>query len=367
MTERFKSSFVQLVTTPSESSHEGAVARLVAHELSQMGFETYFDDTTAQTGSDSGNLIAFKPGKRDRQPIIFSCHLDTVTPGIGIVPQIRDDCFYSSGTTILGSDDKAGIASLLEATRQIMEENQEHGDLTYLFTVSEEIGLLGAKSVRLPESAGKLMFVLDCSGPPGQAIFQAPTATSLSIQIQGRRSHAGVAPEAGISAIQVMARAINNMRLLRIDEETTANIGTITGGIADNIVPDECQVTMEIRSLKPEKMIREIELIKESVANAAEAAGAKYIIHEELDYPPFQTTIDNPAVKLFTQACSELGLPLNLVKYGGGSDANIHRSNGYDVLNLSIGNKKPHSVNESICFSDMLSVVELIRRLIALA
>ncbi len=198
--------------------------------MEKIGLEVYMDDAGEKVGSNSGNLIGKLRGNTDGETILFSAHMDTVSPGIGIKPIIKDGVIYSDGTTILGGDDKAGIAAILEAIEIIVENNIPHGDIEVVFSIFEEGGLFGAKNLDYTKLNAKVGFVLDSGGEPGQIIVQGPAQNKINAKFIGKEAHAGVAPENGISAIQIAAEAISNMKLLRIDEETTANIGYILVG-----------------------------------------------------------------------------------------------------------------------------------------
>jgi tripeptide aminopeptidase len=228
--ERVVEEFLELVQISSHSGKEGTIARVLTKKLEALGLEVYTDDAGKRTGGETGNIIAKLKGTTGGAAILFCCHMDTVTPGKGVKPVIKDGIIYSDGTTILGGDNKGGIAAVLEGIRSLKEGNTPHGDVEVVFSIWEEGGLLGAKNLDYGKLKAKYGFVLDSGGSPGEIITVGPSQDQIKAKIHGRSAHAGVAPEEGISAIMIAARAIDNMKLLRIDEETTANIGVIRGG-----------------------------------------------------------------------------------------------------------------------------------------
>ena len=254
--KRLIDEFLELVQIDSPSSKEGNVAKVLVKKLEEIGLSVEVDNAGEIHGGETGNVIATLKGNREGKKILFSSHMDTVSPGIGIKPIIDEEAgiIKSDGTTVLGSDDKAGIAAILEGLRYIKENNIEHSDITVVFSIWEEGGLFGAKSLDYSKLDVDYGFVLDSGGSPGEIIVKAPGQDRIAVKIKGRPAHAGLQPEAGISAIMVASRAIENMNLLRIDEETTANIGIVKGGEATNIVMPELEIIAEARSLDEGKL-----------------------------------------------------------------------------------------------------------------
>jgi len=365
--ERLINEFTELVAIESESGNELTFAKELKRRFEALGFTMSFDDAADHVPSNSGNLYGIRQGEPERRPIIFSCHMDTVTPGVGIKPQIKADRITSDGTTILASDDKAPIASLIEAIRSLDEENAELGTIELVFSVGEEVGMHGARHFDVSRLQGKTMFVLDSSGTPGKAIVQAPTAARMKATITGRAAHAGLQPEKGISAISVMSEAITAMPLLRIDQETTANVGTITGGSATNIVAEQCEATFEARSLQKDKLDRQVAAMVEALETACRKHDATLDYEVNTSYPPLLVSQDSPAVKLFKEAAESLGLTPTFSATGGGSDANIYAEKGLEVLIPACGMSDAHSVNEYILLDDLESLAQLVRAIITTA
>ncbi|MDY0088344.1 MAG: M20/M25/M40 family metallo-hydrolase, partial [Coriobacteriia bacterium] len=235
-TERLISRFLDLVRIDSPSGEEAAVAHHCATALEAMGFAVCTDDTMAVTGSDTGNLIAELPGTVAGAPVLLlSAHLDCVEPCRGVEPVVRDGVVFSAGETVLGADDKAGIAAIFEALERVLADEAPRGDIRVVLTVGEERGLRGAKALDPASAAADLCLVLDADGEPGGIVTAAPTHYTFVAEFTGTAAHAGVEPEAGRSALVMAAAAIDAMVLGRLDEHTTANVGTISGGTATNV------------------------------------------------------------------------------------------------------------------------------------
>ncbi|EQB87035.1 tripeptide aminopeptidase [Clostridium punense] len=362
--ERVTNEFLKYVQIDSPTKKEGNFAKFISEELKALGLEVYIDGAGEKVGSDTGNVIAKLNGSKDVQPILFSCHMDTVSPGEGIKPIIKDEVIYSDGTTILGGDDKAGIAAILEAIRVVKENNIEHGPIEIVFSIFEEGGLFGAKNLEYDKIASKIAFVLDSGGEIGEIVIKGPAQDKIDVKIIGRPAHAGVAPEEGISAIQVAASAINRMNLLRIDEETTANIGMINGGQATNIVCPEIIVNAEARSLSSEKLDKQTAHMVQCFEEAANEFDAKVEITTERMYGPFVVSENDEVVALVKKACTNMGVPTAVKSTGGGSDTNVLNGNGIKAVNLAIGERKPHTLEEHLKIEDLVKASNLVVEII---
>lgn len=261
--ERLLKEFLELVQIDSESKNESEIAKVLKQKFEALGVDVFEDDTMEQTGLGAGNLICNVKGtKNDADTIYFTSHMDTVVPGNGVKPSIENGYVITDGTTILGADDKAGLAAMLEAVRILQEEKVAHGDIQFIITAGEEVGLVGAQALDPSLVKAKYGFALDSDGEVGNIIIAAPTQAKITAELHGKTAHAGVAPEKGVSAITIAAKAVAKMPLGRIDEETTANIGRFEGGKATNIVADHAYVLAEARSLVPEKMHAQVEKMK---------------------------------------------------------------------------------------------------------
>lgn len=358
--ERLLATFLDYVRIDSESGNEAAFAARVAEDLKAIGCEISFDDSQAKTGSNTGNLFATLPGSVEGEPLLFSAHMDTVVPGVGIEPVVEDGVIRSKGDTVLGGDDKSGIVAVVEALRTIVEQNLPHPTLQAVFTVCEEGGLRGSKALDYSKLAGSKVIVLDSGGDAGTIVTSAPGQYKLTAAVIGRRAHAGVAPEEGISAIQVMAEAIANMKLLRIDEETTANIGSIHAQFPTNIVADRAEIVAECRSRSDEKLEQQAEHMMGCLKAACEKYGATLEAELTRAYSAYAYTEAEPLVQKVMKACEGLGLTAELAASGGGSDANNFNANGCVAVNLGTGMDKVHTVNEQITVKNLEDTAALI-------
>lgn len=363
-TDRLVNEFIEMVKVSSLSLKEGNFASLLSEKLKAMGFEIYNDKAGEQAGGDTGNVLGRLKGTLDSQPVLLCAHMDTVVPGENIKPIIREGVIYSDDTTVLGGDDKAGIAAILEAVRYIKENNIPHGDIEVAFTICEEGGMFGAKHMDYSWLKSKLAFVLDSGGDVGKVIVQAPAQLKTLTTIKGKAAHAGVAPEKGISAIQVAARAIDNMKLLRIDEETTANVGKISGGGATNIVCDKIEIAMEARSLIRSKVEAQAKHMLDCIDNACKEYGAEHETKQYLNYPEINIPKDAEVIKLVCSAIKRLGLEACLESTGGGSDTNIMNGKGLQAVTIAIGMTNVHTTSESIAIKDMEKAAELVAAII---
>ena len=295
--ERLLATFLEYIQIDSESTHEGAFAARLKSDLEAIGCQVYMDASQASTGSETGNLYATLPGNREGEAMLFSAHMDTVVPGNGIKPVIEDGMIRSQGDTILGGDDKSGIVAVVETLRTIVEKDLPHPTLQAVFTVCEEIGLRGSKALELDKLAGKKVVVLDSGGDAGNIITAAPGQYKLNATVIGRRAHAGVAPEEGISAIQVAAEAVANMKLLRIDEETTANIGSFVAEYPTNIVAEQVKLVAEARSRNDEKLEAQAAHMMDCLKAACEKYGAKLEGGLSHSYSAYSYNGEDPFVK----------------------------------------------------------------------
>ncbi|MBO8137797.1 MAG: M20/M25/M40 family metallo-hydrolase [Desulfotomaculum sp.] len=363
--ERLVEEFVNLVKIDSPSGHEKEIAQYLKDKLTSLGLQVYEDDAGGKVGASAGNIIATLPGNSNGPMLLFSAHMDTVEPGRNINPVTKDGIIYSEGETVLGADDKAGIAAILEAVRIVKENDIKHGGLEVVFTIWEEGGLKGSKALDYSRIKSKMGYVLDSDGAPGTIITTAPAQNSIVAAIKGKAAHAGQCPENGINAIQVASRAISKMKLGRIDEETTANIGIIRGGKATNIVPDNTYLEGEARSLSLEKLEAQTNHMCQILQQEADAAGAEIEINVQKEYHTINLKEDDRVVKIAVEAARSLGLNPVLTSTGGGSDANIFNGKGIACANLGIAMNKVHTTEEFIKIDDLckmaLYVAEIIK------
>ncbi|UOQ42617.1 M20/M25/M40 family metallo-hydrolase [Halobacillus salinarum] len=363
--ERLIEEFMELVQVDSETKHEEKISKLLKNKFAELGVEVKEDQAKDITGHGANNLICtLKGSKANVDPIYFTSHMDTVVPGNGIKPSIKDGYIVSDGSTILGADDKAGVAAILEAIRTIQENKMEHGDLQFIITVGEESGLVGAKALEKSDLIAKYGYAIDSDGQVGNIIVAAPTQAKLKAVVKGKTAHAGVAPEKGISAITLASKAIANMPLGRIDEETTANIGSFEGGKQTNIVCDHVEILAEARSLVPEKMEEQVNKMKSALEETASAMGGDVEIQIDVMYPGFKQKEGDQVVEVARRAAKRIGRDSELLTSGGGSDANVIAGHGIPTVNLAVGYEEIHTTNERMPVSELEKAAELITSII---
>ncbi len=361
--ERLLSTFLDYVRIDSESRHEKAMAQRLIADLTAVGCEIYVDDTMDKTGSDTGNVYATLPGTAPGEPIILCAHMDTVVPGVGVEPVVEGGIVRSKGDTVLGSDDKSGVAAIVEAMRTLVERNIPHPTVQAVFTVCEEIGLLGSRSLDYGKLVGKQAIALDTTAP-GEIVISGPGQYKLKATVVGRKAHAGVAPEQGISAIQVLAEAIANMKLLRIDEETTANIGAIHADYPTNIVPERATLTAECRSRDAAKLESQAEHMEACLREACAKYGAVLALERTKMYDAYSHNRDDLFIRQVAEAMSAAGLNPALKPGGGGSDANNMCKNGIQTVVVGTGMDKVHTTDEQIAVADLESTARMVLELI---
>lgn len=363
---RVLQTFLDLARISSPTGRERGVAEYVAAALREAGCEIRFDDTQEVTGSDTGNLIAELPGTVGGILVAFSAHMDCVDPCEGVEPVVEDGVIRSAGDTVLGGDDKAGVAAVIETARRIAESPEPHAGLKFVITVSEEQGLVGAKALSASDASADVCLVLDAHGPVGGIVTAAPTHYIFEAGFTGRAAHAGVEPEKGISAIQMACAAIAHMNLGRLDKQTTANIGTIEGGSATNVVAPACKVTGECRSLDRARVERVREEMDAALREGAAESGGSVDVTWSLAYEGLSVAEDAAELLLVEGACADIGVTSSRFATGGGSDANIIAALGVPSLVLSSGMSKVHTTDEELevaqleLLSDLL--VAIVRR-----
>ncbi|MGP4072409.1 M20/M25/M40 family metallo-hydrolase [Piscibacillus sp. B03] len=363
--DRLIEEFMELVQVDSETKHEEKIAEVLKEKFTALGLEVEEDNAKEKTGHGANNLVFTLKGNKDGvEPIYFTSHMDTVVPGNGIQPSIEGDYIVSDGTTILGADDKAGIAAMLEAIKTLKETNASHGDIQFVITVGEESGLVGAKAFDSNLLKAKYGYAIDSNGTVGNIIVAAPTQAKLRITARGKTAHAGVAPEEGISAITLAAKAIAKMPLGRIDDDTTANIGRFEGGKATNIVSDEAFILAEARSLDPEKLDKQLDKMKKACEDAEKELGGSFDVEVQIMYPGYRHQDGDQVVEVAKGAALRIGRNSELEKSGGGSDANIFAGLGVPTVNLCVGYENIHTTNERMPVGELIKVSEFITSIV---
>lgn len=353
--------FTKLVAIDSPSFHERQMGDYVKSRLSDLGLLVIEDAAGELIGGDCGNIYGFLGGNIDRKPLLFCAHLDTVEPARGKQAVLGGDgVIRSRGNTVLGADDLSGVAAILEALTVIVEKNVPHGPVEVLFTVAEEAYCKGSAVFEFAKLASDEAYVLDLQGPVGTAAYMAPSILAFTAAIKGKAAHAGFAPQKGIHAIAAAADAIGMMPMGRVDEETTVNVGTITGGLASNIVPDRCVVKGEVRSLSHDKAARQAALVRRQFERAASAAGAALDFELLTASEAYETPLDHPVARRFEAACNALGLPVSFIKTFGGSDNNVLAQNGITGIVLANAMRNIHSCEEFTTVEELSRIADLI-------
>lgn len=350
--------FLAYVQIDSETGNEGAMAARLIEDFKAIGCEVTTDDIREAAQTTGCNVYATLPGDPSLEPIMFSAHMDTVVPGSGVKPRVDPDGYVrSDGTTVLGGDDKAGICAIMEAMKAARDA--EHRTVEAVITVREESGMFGAKNLDYSRIASKSCIVLDSSGGPNKIITAAPGQNKIRATITGRRAHAGLAPETGISAIQVAAHAVAAMQLLRIDEETTCNIGTFRAEGPTNVVSETAFVELEARSRSNAKLEAHTQHLVDCLESACEKFGAKLDCSVSTSYLGYSHPADHPLVARLAGVIRAAGLEPELAASGGGSDANIYGNNGIDAVNMGVGMEKVHTTSEQQNIADMEKASEI--------
>ena len=360
--DRLVRQFMEFVQIDSPSFAEAPFVSALAEELKKLGL-TVENDRTGQDGA--GNLFAVLPGTdRKLRPILLSMHTDTVEPGRGIKPRLENGRIQSGGSTILGADNKASIAATLEVFRWLQTSRPNHGDVELLFTWGEERGHLGAKAFDTSRLRSCIGFVPDGGGPLGTIIHRAPYYDSIRAAFIGQAAHAGISPEKGISAMVMSSQAVIRMKLGRINEETTANLGKISGGSGRNTVPERVEIEGEARSLVLEKLEEQVQNMRSAMEDAAREAGGKVEVQVKREYNGFSVGRDEAPVKIALAASRAVGLNPVITSTNGGSDGNDLNEKGIQTIVLGMGGQGYHSTQESITVEELVKLAEWIGALI---
>lgn len=357
--ERLINTFMEYVRIDSETLNEKAMADKLEQDLKALGYRVYSDNAGANFGSNGRNVYCYLDGDTSYEPIMLSAHIDTVTPGVGIEPIIEDGYIRSKGNTILASDDKSGVVAIVEALRAVKENNLNSRPIEAVFSIAEEGGLKGAKNIELDKIKSKKAFILDSSGNVGHIIVGAPGQTKIKAEIIGKPAHAGIAPEQGISAIMVMSEAVANMKLLRIDEETTANIGTFKAESATNIVCEKATMIAEARSRNNDKLEAQTNHMVKCLEDACKKYGATLNCEVENMYKSYSVEENDELLSFVKEKCNELNITPSTHTSGGGSDANVYNTKGIKALVLGTGMDKVHTTNEQIAIEQLENIAKL--------
>jgi tripeptide aminopeptidase len=352
--------FVELAAIPSPPGEEREVADVVTGYLRDCALDVEEDDAAAKIGSSAGNLYARVEPTAPGTPIFLCAHLDTVPPTAPIRPVVDDEGIVrNEAETILGADDKAAVAVMLEATRRLLSERRQHAGVELVFTPKEEVGLVGAGAFDTERLNARHGFVYDQAAPIGEVILGAPFAQSLVVTFHGRATHSGMYPEEGRNAIAAAARAIAELRLGRVDEDSTANVGVIQGGVATNIVAETCVFHAEARSHDEAKLTDLVQEMLDSISFAAEAGDCRVDVEARRSYRGYRFRQDSEVVRLASTALSSVGYEPRFVLSGGAADANVFNERGAQCLNLANGMVDIHTPEERIAVADLEAMVEV--------
>ena len=352
--------FLELAAIPSPSGHERPVADRVGAYLSELGLAWDEDDTGPAVGSDAGNIFCRLPGGNGEGTPLFLCaHLDTVPPEGPIEPVVEDGVVRNGARTILGGDNKAAVAAMLEAARRIVTDRLPHAGVELVFTTKEEVGLVGAGAFDPARLEARLGYVYDHAAPIGEVVIGAPSARAFEVRFHGRAAHAGIAPEEGRSAIQAAARAVADLRLGRVDDLSSANVGVIAGGTARNVVPEWCTLTAEARSHDNRRLSELVQEMLETFSYAASVSDCTVEVEVKEQYRGYRFHRDDAVIRLAETALRGVGAEVRQILCGGGADANVFNVGGLPCAVLANGMAEIHTPDEHIAVADIERMVDV--------
>lgn len=363
-TDRLVHCFKKLVEIDSISFKERAMAEALKKDFAQADVLLREDQANESYGSEVGNLYGYLPGSNGEDPLLFSCHMDTVEPGIGKKAIVHaDGKITSDGKTILGADDLAGMSALLEALHILQKNHLPHRPIEILLPFAEEAYVKGSRFFDFSKLKAKEGYILDLSAPIGTASLQEPTLITFTISVYGKAAHAGFAPEKGIHAIAAAAEIIRRLPCGRMDEETVSNIGMIHGGIGTNIVPEKVVMKGELRSYSHDKAMQWMEKIRRIALEGAALYKASVDVSSQIELTAYQIDPAEPIVRHFEEACRKEGIKPELTRTFGGSDANSLNRAGKKAIVLASAMYACHTRNEYTTIEDMKKVTAVILRL----
>jgi tripeptide aminopeptidase len=352
--------FLHIIRINALSQQEKPVADFISNFLTGLGYLVEYDDSAKFTNSNSGNVICKVGNGGD---FVLTAHMDTARPTENVRPIIKDDRIVSSGDTVLGVDNREGVAVLLYTLERIAKEKIPVKDFTVAFTTCEETTLFGSKHLGLNGNIKK-GFVFDSGYRPGNFIYSACGAIGFNLKVIGKASHSGIAPEQGINSLLVSAKAINKLPLGRIDEETTMNIGTLKSGSAVNVIPELTEMIGEVRSFNSEKAENHFNLLVKTFEDEAKSVNAKIEYDYFWDFKPYTINENSDVYKEIVRVIKNVGLnPTPKISLGG-SDANSLNAKGIEAVNIGIGAQNPHSNDEFVLIEDLIKTAEIALELV---
>jgi tripeptide aminopeptidase len=352
--------FLELAAIASPSRHERAVADRCSAYLRELGLDPH-EDAPPEPGDEAGNIVCRIPATAgvEGTPILLCAHMDTVQPSTGIEPVVADGVVTNRLDTILGGDNKAAVAAMLEGVRRIVADGRPHAGIELVLSVQEETGLQGVKALDCARLAARVGYVYDHAAPIGVLATTCPSQYSIDATFIGRSAHAGIAPQDGRNAIAAAAHALSELRFGRLDEETTANVGTIAGGVARNIVADRCDVRLEVRSLSHERALKECQLMLDALAHAANVAECELETTATQEYRAYKLRRTDPVVQIAWAALEGRGFTPSLHATGGGADSHLFNERGIPCVNIANGMELIHTPDERIAAADIETMVDV--------
>ena len=357
--------FLQLIKIDSVSLHERAMADFLIDKFRNWNIEIIEDDAASKINGNAGNLIIkLNSNANNSAPLVLLAHMDTVRSTANVRPIINNGAIRSDGATILGADNRSGVALILYIISEIIENKWQHRNLEVVFTVAEELGMFGALAFDYRRLSAREGYIFDCSAKPGSYVGEAPTAYDFKVNCKGRPAHSAVAPEKGINAMSMALEIMNQFPVGRINNQTVANIGTIHGGSADNVVPDQVNFTGEFRSFNPSEIERIKTNLETSCRSVSQKFGGQCNVSFTIGFEGYKFEPNMPVIARLHHAMQQLQLAPYPMVYSGGSDANVLNANGIRAVNVGIGASNPHSNEEEIGLADMVKGAELLLRLV---
>ena len=366
--ERLLNTFLDLVKIYSPSRNEINVMKYITEKLEKLGVKYILHDHSAEYGGNTPVIIAKLEKNCDDtnlKTISLSAHMDVVEPSKDLDVYIEDGLVKTRTETTLGGDDKGGVSIILETFESLVENNLPHNDVFAVITPSEEVGLLGAKSIKWEEipdefTPAKDMLVLDNGGGADLVAVEGPCMYKINVHYEGASAHAGIEPEKGRSAILAMSNAIAKMRIGRLNDYTTSNIGSIISEFPTNVVPKDCKIRMEVRCLNEDEAKENVDNYVDIFEKTAKEFEVKCNIDIEYDYPPLKQIDGNILLNRVLDAYNKVGVVAKPIKIGGGCDGNIYLKNGFNSVILGVGMYKIHTIEEYLVISDMEKTAEAV-------
>ena len=364
--DRLLQIFFELVAIDAISGEEKPVANYLSNYLKKLHIPVVEDQAGKKAGGNCGNLIAKVKSNNADTPSQFclTAHMDTVKSTAGIKPRIRDGKIFSDGRTILGADNRAGIALILYLVESLRQK-KSHLPFEVVFTIGEETGLFGSTHLDLALLESRVAYILDSSADPGSFVYAAPAAIDLTIDFIGKASHAAVNPQAGINAISMAAHLIQNFEVGKINTDTTINFGKISGGEANNVIPARVTMTGEIRSFLPKQIEDSFQELVKQLKRTENMFSGKCTIKREESFPGFVLDQKSEPIGRLISCFQTIGLEPLPLRYQGASDANILNNRGMTAIDLGIGAKNPHANDEYISIRDLLTMQKFLQKLVA--